>query len=54
MKIQQMIKWDDPNHRKYKLKMWKALVVWSYDETKLNDISLYFNMENKKQAYQAS
>lgn len=43
-----------PTIRKKKLKMWKALVVWSDNETRLNDISLYFNMESKKQAYQAS
>ena len=37
-KIQLMTEWDDPNHQKKKLKVWKALVVWSDDETKLSDI----------------
>src|ERR1700738_293775 len=49
-----MTEWDDPNHQKEKLKVWKALVVWSDDETRLSDISRYFNMGNKKKAYQAS
>ena len=53
-KIQLMNEWDDPNHQKEKLKVWKALVVWSDDETRLSDISRYFNMGNKKRAYQAS
>ena len=46
-----MIEWDDPNYQKEKLKVWKALVVWSNDETRLSDISRYFNMGNKKRAY---
>ena len=49
-----MTEWDDPNHQKEKLKVWKALVVWSDDETRLSDISRYFHMGNKKRAYQAS
>lgn len=53
-KIQLMDEWADPNNQKEKLKFWKALVVWSDDDTKLSDISRYFNMGNKKRAYQAS
>ena len=53
-KIQGMVKWDDPNNQKEKLKTWKALVVWSEDDTKLVDISRFFNMGNKTKAYQAS
>ena len=52
-KIQNMNDWTDPNNQKEKLKWWKALVVWSDDETRLSDISRYFNMGNKKRAYQA-
>lgn len=53
-KIQGMVEWDDPNNQKEKLKTWKALVVWSEDDTKLVDISRFFNMGNKTKAYQAS
>lgn len=53
-KIQLMADWEDPNGQKEKLKVWKALVVWSDNETRLSDISRYFNMGNKKRAYQAS
>ena len=53
-KLQLMTDWNDPNRLKDKLKVWKALVVWSDDETRLSDISRYFNMNNKKRAYQAS
>ena len=53
-KIQLIIGWDDLKHQKEKLKLWKALVVWSHDETKLNDISRYFNMGIKKRAYQTT
>jgi hypothetical protein len=53
-KIQLMTEWDDPNKQKEKLKVWKALVVWSDNETILSDISRFFNMGNKKRAYQAS
>lgn len=53
-KIQLMTEWDDPNNEKEKLKIWKALVVWSDNETILSDISRYFNMGNKRRAYQAS
>jgi len=53
-KIQGMHEWDDPYNQKEKLKTWRALVVWSDDDTKLSDISRYFNMGNKKRAYQAS
>lgn len=53
-KIQLMDEWTDPNNQKEKLKVWKALVVWSDNETILSDISRYFNMGNKKQPYQAS
>lgn len=35
-KIQLMIEWDDSNHQK-KLKVWKALVVWSDNESRLSD-----------------
>ena len=34
------------------MKVWKALVVWSSDKTRLSDISRYFNMGTKKRAYQ--
>ena len=53
-KIQLMTEWDDPHNQKEKLKVWKALVVWSDNETVLTDISRFFNMGNKKRAYQAS
>jgi hypothetical protein len=53
-KIQRMTDWEDPNGQREKLKVWKALVVWSDNETRLSDISRYFNMGNKKRAYQAS
>lgn len=53
-KIQLMDEWDDPANQKEKLKVWKALVVWSDDEKRLSDISRYFNMGNKKMPYQAS
>ena len=53
-KIQNMNDWTDPNNQKEKLKWWKAVVVWSDDETRLSDISRYFNMGNKKRAYQTS
>jgi len=53
-KIQDMDNWDDPYGQKEKLKVWKALVVWSDNMTRLSDISRYFNMGNKKRAYQAS
>lgn len=53
-KIQLMDKWNDPNNQKEKLKVWKALVVWSDNDTLLSDISRFFNMGNKKKAYQAS
>ena len=53
-KIQNMNDWTDPNNQKYKLQWWKGLVVWSDDETKLSDISRYFNMKNKKRANQTS
>ena len=53
-KIQLMENWDDPYGQKEKLKVWKALVVWSDNMTRLSDISRYFNMGNKKRAYQAS
>ena len=53
-KIQTMNDWVDPNNQKEKLKKWKALVVWSKDDTRLSDISGYFNMGNKKRTYQAS
>ena len=46
-KIQLMTEWDDPNNQKEKLKVWKALVVWSDNETVLSDISRFFNMGNK-------
>ena len=49
-----MTEWDDPHNQKEKLKVWKALVVWSDNETVLTDISRFFNMGNKKRAYQAS
>ena len=52
-KIQLMTEWDDPHNQKEKLKVWKALVVWSDNETVLTDISRFFNMGNKKRAYQA-
>ena len=35
-------------------KKWKALVVWDSDDTRLSDISRYFNRGNKTKAYQAS
>lgn len=50
-KIQLNNNWEDPNRQKEKLKVQKPLVVWSDNETKLNDISRYFNMGNKKRAY---
>ena len=53
-KIQTMVDWMDPTNQKERLKTWKALVVWSDDDTKLNDISRFFNMGNKTKAYQAS
>ena len=53
-KIQRMDNWADPYGQKEKLKVWKALVVWSDNMTRLSDISRYFNMGNKKRAYQAS
>ena len=53
-KIQTRTDWADPNNQKEKLKVWKAMVVWSDDDTKLSDISRYFNMGNKKKAYQCS
>ena len=53
-KLQLMAEWDDPNRLKEKLQVWKALVVWLDDKTRLSDISCYFNMNNKKQVYQAS
>ena len=53
-KIQLMHNWNDPYGQKEKLKVWKALVVWSDNMTRLSDISRYFNMGNKKRAYQAS
>ena len=52
-KIQNMTNWQDPNNQKEKLKWWKALVVWSDEPMRLNDISRFFNMGNKKKAYQA-
>ncbi len=52
--IQTKIEWDDPNNQKEKLKKWKALVVWDSDDTRLSDISRYFNRGNKTKAYQAS
>ena len=52
-KIQGMNEWLDPNNQKEKLKTWKALVVWSDDNTRLSDISRYFNMGNTTRAYQA-
>lgn len=53
-KIQNLPNWSDPKNQKEKLKKWKALVVWSDNETMLSDISRYFNKGNKKRAYQAS
>ena len=46
-KIQLMTEWDDPHKQKEKLKVWKALVVWSDNETVLTDISRFFSMGNK-------
>ena len=43
-----------PQQTEGELKVWKALVVWSDNETILTDISRFFNMGNKKRAYQAS
>ena len=45
--------WVDKNQLHKKLKVWNALVVWSDDETRLSEISRYFNKNNKQQAYQA-
>lgn len=56
-KIQLMTEWDDPNHKKEKLKVWNTLVVWGRgggNDIRLNDISHYFNIGNKKWAYQIS
>ena len=53
-KIQLRTDWADPNNLKEKLKCWKALVVWSDNETILSDISRFFNMGNKRRTYQAS
>ncbi len=53
-KIQTLPNWTDPNNQKEKLKTWKALVVWSDEPMRLSDISRFFNMGNKKKAYQAS
>lgn len=53
-KIQLMTEWDNPNHQKKKLNVWKALVIRFDDESKLSDISRYFNTWNKKKAYRAS
>lgn len=44
----------DKNNIKESLKVWNALVVWSDDDTRLSDISRYFNKNNKQRAYQAS
>lgn len=49
-----MTGWADPNNHEEKLKIKKTLVVWSKDETRLSDISWYFNMGNKKMMYQTS
>ena len=38
-KIQLRTNWPDPHNQKEKLQVWKALVVWSDNETILNDIS---------------
>ena len=36
------------------MKVWNAIVVWSDIQTVLTDISRFFNMGNKKRAYQTS
>ena len=53
-KLQTKTDWSDPNKLKEKVKVWDALVVWSDDETRLSDISRYFNKTNKLRPYQAS
>ena len=53
-KLQTKTDWSDPNKLKEKVKVWDALVIWSDDETRLSDISRYFNKTNKLRPYQAS
>lgn len=53
-KIHNLDSWVDPYGRKAKLKVWRALVVWSDIMRRLSNNSRYFNMGNKMQAYQAS
>jgi hypothetical protein len=53
-KLQTKTNWNDPNRLKHKVKVWDALVVWSDDETRLSDISHYFNKTNKLRPYQTS
>jgi hypothetical protein len=43
-----------PKYKKEKVKVWRALVVWSDEDTLLSDISRYFNSINKIKNYQAS
>jgi hypothetical protein len=43
-----------PQYKKEKVKVWSALVVWSDNDTLLNDISRYFNSINKIKNYQAT
>jgi hypothetical protein len=53
-KLQTKTNWNDPNRLKEKVKVWDALVVWSDDETRLSDISRYFNKTNKLRPYRTS
>lgn len=50
-KIQRIINWEDPNGQNDKLKIWKALTMRSNNETKMNDVFMYFNLGSKKRAY---
>lgn len=50
-KIQRIINWEDPNRQNDKLKIWKALTMRSNNETKMNDVFMYFNLGSKKRAY---
>lgn len=38
-KIHVIKDWEDPKHQKEKLKVWKALVVWSDNKTKFSNNS---------------